>query len=501
MIWLMSSRDQSGFTLLEVLITIFIIGTVVAGMFGLFLMTLRGAQAGERRIVAVALANERMEMIRNLPYVSVGTIGGAPSGAISQEETITRNAQSYAVRTDIRYVDDDYDGEVGAPIVEEERITICHQPGTPAERTLEVPAPALDAHLAHGDTTGACGSQGEGTPAGDEYNADYKQVRVEVSWPSQYEISPVLLITYVAPQGIEGGDAGGTLDFHAFDASGEAVEGATLVLTNDEVDPPIAITTETNSEGRVVLPGLPPASDSYYATITKDSYTQEQTYDATGAFNPVADYAPFSMIIKQVTPKTFFIDRTSTLEVTTRLAATPSPSPLPNIGFSLKGTKIIGHDALDNPVYKVDSSDQTNAQGQATRTALDWDTYTFAVNGVTTGYDIKETSLVLPLTIPPGTTTSLAVTLVPHTTHSLHVTVVDSTGSPIDNATVRLLESATSYDQTQVTGQLGQVLFSDIVQSETYSLTLDAAGFEPVTQVVKVIGTTRVQIELNVGGS
>ena len=93
MIWLMSFK-QSGFTLLEVVIAVFIIGTVVAGMFGLFLLTLRSAQTGERRVAAVALANERMEMVRNLPYVEVGTQGGVPSGPIWPDEDVARNGEA-----------------------------------------------------------------------------------------------------------------------------------------------------------------------------------------------------------------------------------------------------------------------------------------------------------------------------------------------------------------------------------------------------------------------
>jgi hypothetical protein len=41
-------------------------------------------------------------------------------------------------------------------VVEIERITICHQPGRRAERTLEIPIQALDGHLRHGDTMGPC---------------------------------------------------------------------------------------------------------------------------------------------------------------------------------------------------------------------------------------------------------------------------------------------------------------------------------------------------------
>jgi hypothetical protein len=42
-----------------------------------------------------------------------------------------------------------------------QKVTICHMPGTPAQKTLEVPANALSGHLAHGDVMGSC----SGVPA------------------------------------------------------------------------------------------------------------------------------------------------------------------------------------------------------------------------------------------------------------------------------------------------------------------------------------------------
>jgi hypothetical protein len=36
------------------------------------------------------------------------------------------------------------------------KVTICHKPGKPAEKTLRVGAPAVRAHLRHGDTEGPC---------------------------------------------------------------------------------------------------------------------------------------------------------------------------------------------------------------------------------------------------------------------------------------------------------------------------------------------------------
>jgi hypothetical protein len=40
-----------------------------------------------------------------------------------------------------------------------EKVTICHKPGTSAERTLIVSASALEAHLAHGDYVGTCSGE------------------------------------------------------------------------------------------------------------------------------------------------------------------------------------------------------------------------------------------------------------------------------------------------------------------------------------------------------
>jgi hypothetical protein len=40
------------------------------------------------------------------------------------------------------------------------KVTLCHKRGRPAEKTLEVPHPAVAAHLRHGDTLGPCPEEG-----------------------------------------------------------------------------------------------------------------------------------------------------------------------------------------------------------------------------------------------------------------------------------------------------------------------------------------------------
>src|SRR5690606_13925038 len=61
------------------------------------------------RISAKHLAQEKMELIRNLPYDEIGTQGGIPSGSLLQNESIQQNGLNFNVKTDIIYIDDPFD--------------------------------------------------------------------------------------------------------------------------------------------------------------------------------------------------------------------------------------------------------------------------------------------------------------------------------------------------------------------------------------------------------
>jgi hypothetical protein len=53
-----------------------------------------------------------------------------------------------------------------APVTSSKTITICHKPGTPAEKTLVLPAAAVPGHLQHGDYEGPCQGSAPGVPTG-----------------------------------------------------------------------------------------------------------------------------------------------------------------------------------------------------------------------------------------------------------------------------------------------------------------------------------------------
>ena len=70
--------------------------------------------AARTRITATALANEQLEIIRNLPYSEVGTVGGLPHGLIPATQNLNRDGQDFIVHTIIRSLDDPFDGQVGS---------------------------------------------------------------------------------------------------------------------------------------------------------------------------------------------------------------------------------------------------------------------------------------------------------------------------------------------------------------------------------------------------
>jgi prepilin-type N-terminal cleavage/methylation domain-containing protein len=424
--------SNKGYTLIEVVIAAFILGTIVVGLFSLITLTLRASHDGQRKIVATALANEKMEQVRNLPYNSVGTSGGIPFGTIPQSQQIVRNGDTYTVATDIRYIDDSYDGTASS------------------------------------------------TPR-DTVNTDYKQVRVEVSWVSNIPSRSVLLITDIVPSGIEGGDSLGTLIFQALNSAGVGVANATVNLTNSSVSPAINLTTTTNSTGQIVVPGLPVSAGTYQVSVTKSGYTT-----SSASFTPDVDHSALTAIAGDVTNKTFAIDTASSLTIKTVDATN---TVLPNIAYSITGTKKIGTNATNQPVYLFSHQDSTDASGSLSYQGVVWDSYVFAIDGAVTGYDIQETSSVLPLVIAPGTDTTLAVILAPHTPLSLHMYVVDASNNPVVGAAVAI--SLGGFNQTLTTGTTGQVFFSNLATGGDYSAAITASGYQAYTSTVTVDGNNQ----------
>ncbi|HET8581373.1 MAG TPA: carboxypeptidase-like regulatory domain-containing protein [Candidatus Paceibacterota bacterium] len=259
------SARARGVTLIDTLIGIALMLVVFAGISEVFVISIDVVTNAKARIGALALANDRMEYLRSLAYLSVGTEGGIPAGNVPQDETIELNGVTYLRHAFIRYVDLPQDG------------------------------------------TGAADENG--------ITEDAKQAEVTVSWDDHGRARSMTLTSLFAPPGMESTVPGGTLEIVITDASSTPLPGASVHIVNASTTPAIDLVAASDADGEVELPGAP-ASSGYDITVAKDGYSSAQTYAASAALpNP----SPGALTVAQgkTTSATFVIDRTGTLTIHT----------------------------------------------------------------------------------------------------------------------------------------------------------------------------------------
>src|SRR5665647_3570317 len=95
--------NKAGFSLIEVLVVMFIVAVTFTSFYSVSMVGTRYIIEAKNRLGAVALTNEKMEIIRNLSYDKVGTQGSVDiPGNILQEEDVTANGKAFHVSTSIR---------------------------------------------------------------------------------------------------------------------------------------------------------------------------------------------------------------------------------------------------------------------------------------------------------------------------------------------------------------------------------------------------------------
>jgi len=109
---------KAGFTLIEVMIDILVVAMVSAAVLAAYSASFKSMELARAKITSVALANEKMEELRNLPYDSLATETGAiyPPGDVLDNEELVRHGIRFNVHIVINYIDDSYDGNVDGTI-------------------------------------------------------------------------------------------------------------------------------------------------------------------------------------------------------------------------------------------------------------------------------------------------------------------------------------------------------------------------------------------------
>lgn len=332
--------------MVEVIIDVAIIAIIALAVFSAFSSAFKSVRASKAKITAVSIANEKIEIIRNMPYDSVGTTEQTyPPGTIPSSESVSRNNLNFIVETLVSYVDDPFDGTINTNPI-------------------------------------------------DTYPYDYKKVEVSVR-KSGSDINLARFTTNIAANAAETATNTGILFFCAVNAANEPVDGATLTISNDDLDPPLLLTFQTGIDGCVMVPMLPPDShNGYHLEITKDGYSLAMTYPRT-AQNPNQNYPDIDIIAQQVTRISMSIDLVSSLKIR---AFDLNGIPIPDLSVHLEDD----FEIYFNPsTFRYVADHQLDGNGEITISGLAYANYNLTVN--TPGYYISSVNPGMPFYLPPDT--------------------------------------------------------------------------------------------------
>ncbi len=385
---------------METLIGVIIIGIVGFSLFRAFTTLIDVFGTIKIKNAATNLANEQMEVIKNMSYSVIGTMGGIPSGVIAPSQGFLRDGFQLLMQTTVRNIDDPFDGTLG------------------------------------------------GTP-NDTAPADYKLVELSVSCTTCLASSTVTITGRVAPKSLESASTNGALFVQAIDANGAFVPNATVHVVNNQINPTINVTDVTNTNGVLQLVDVPPSFQSYQITVSKSGYSSSQTYStSTGNPNPTAPHS--TVAAQSVTQTTFAIDRVGQINFSSLNATC---NTVDNTSVQISGSKLIG--TAPN-VLKFNQSYVFPAGGTLSVPSLEWDTY--SVTASNAGYDLAGSIPTLPLNLNPGVTQGVKLIFQPKSSAAILATILDNaTRLPLANATVALSQGVNPVT-TLTTGRgfLGQ---------------------------------------------
>ena len=385
---------NKGFTLIETLIAIGLFTIISASLYSAYSNVIDIFSASYLNLTALSAMDNEVEIIRNMPYISVGTQGGSPSGIIPAEKNIVFGNINFVVNTFVRNVDDPFDGIQG---------------GTPNDL-----APA-----------------------------DYKLVEIEISCSICSRFIPAKMTTLISPPGQETVTNGGTLVIKVFNASGQPISGANVTVVNTAVNPVVNLNDTTDSSGILKLVDVATSSAGYAITVSKNGYSTDRTYLPGGVSNPNPLKPNATVLSQEITETSFVIDRVSTLSMRTQ---NEFCSGVGSIDFLQSGQKLIG----TNPnVLKYSLSHATDINGNTTVNNLEFDAYHFQSQD--TGYEVSGFTPLTPVAVDPNGTYALTWLMSPKGPSAIVVTVKDQDGQLVNDANVTI--SKTGFSSSEYTGR------------------------------------------------
>jgi len=308
--------NNRGFTLVEALVGTALFVVVFMGIFGAYRLSLKVVQMSKNKITATAIANSRIEMVRNLFYESVGTVGAvlpAAAGGLEPVEVQTINDVTYTITTEVNYVIDPADG----------------------------------------------------TGAADSCNWDYKKVDINISWG----LGEVGFSTNVSPKNLVQeiqtclNQPGGVLKVTVFDSSGIAVPSPTIEIYDQAGANLIDSAIPSSGEYLFAL-----EVGTYRVEVSKSSYSHARSYDTSEVAVP--DSPNPAILDGGLTPLSLSIDPAAEISI-----GSISPTGMDyfadpfddgtHISDLYRAQVISGSLTLSGPVYPADGDALSEAVAPA----------------------------------------------------------------------------------------------------------------------------------------
>jgi type II secretory pathway pseudopilin PulG len=415
--------NNNGFTLIEALVGVALVIIVFMGIFGAYRLALKIVSMSKDKITATAIANSQLEIIRNLPYSSVGLKNATLPMVLGDIDPIVTkmiNNITYTVATSVQYVVDAADG----------------------------------------------------TGASDQCDWDYKRADVTVSWEDSFS-GNLTLSAMVAPenqvQELQScqNQPGGVLGVTVFNAAGVIVPSPLIEIRSMPGN--VFVSSATPSDGSYSFPLV---AGTYRISVLKNGYSSVRTYDSgevavpndpdlmvfegqvTSKSLPIDAVSAFSL--DSISPNGFgtFADSFADQSLLSQLSNTQAASgaiklsgpPYPSSGFAISNEIVPGDLVSWNQlVFTGVKPSQTNITYQVLY--FNGASWVLVPNTYISGNSTGLTSSPIQLSsLPAGTYTKLKIKANLSTTNntvtpqvnSWEVTWISSTGVPIPNVSLHL---------------------------------------------------------------
>lgn len=376
------TSDESGYTIVELMIAIILLGVIVYSTFQLFTALVNSALLMKRKAVALSLSTNQMEYIKSLPYntLFIGT-GGVAGTTTKKVDGIT-----YTITTSINYVDDAFDG-CGSYPTTALKLLYCRNYPPPTSMTSVT----------------------------DTNAGDYKIVHVSVTDKSGLVLGSV--DSQIAARVAETASNTGAIFVQVIDANGNPLPGATVRVTNTTVTPNVDRSDSSDSNGIAIFYGLLPDTSNYDYMVTASlpGYSTLSTIPPSGTLQPT--YPSLQLITQQSSYATLQLKPMGTNSLVIETTNT-SGTPLANVKVYVKGGYKKYTSTADTTYYydtmsPSDTRITTDTSGMGALTNLTPGGYYFCGDTGATSCVIGSTPYYLAAAVPYGGVSAFSPITVP----------------------------------------------------------------------------------------